>query len=153
MIEEPNWCEMYGVDEPPLPGGVQWIDAPAGLITPHFSWRGEAACKHCGRIPGLAAVQETAEWMESVRAALGGRVVHCSSWCRCGPHNTAVGGAPNSYHTRGMAVDIVVAGLSAKQVQQVLRKVQGPSKLVGGLGSYGSWTHLDRGPARRWNGP
>jgi hypothetical protein len=152
MIEEPNWCEMYGVDEPPLPGGVVWQPPHYGLITPHFSWT-EACCRHCGRIPDAAAVQETAEWMESVRAALGGRIIHVNSWCRCPVHNLAVGGAPNSYHLRGWAVDITVHGLTPAQTHAACAKHQGAGKLIGGLGRYKSFCHVDRGPARRWNGP
>lgn len=153
MHPEIDWCEMQGVEEPPLPGGAVWQPPPhMGLITAHFSYA-EAVCRHCGRIPGVPAVQETAEWMESVRAALGGRPIHVTSWCRCSLHNAAVGGAPNSFHLRGWALDFVVEGLTVKGTQGLLRPHQGPGKLIGGMGTYTSWTHCDRGPARRWNGP
>lgn len=62
-------------------------------------------------------------------------------------HNRQVGGEDNSYHTRGMAADIVVAGMSPREVQQLLHNWNG------GLGSYATFTHLDiRNYKARWKG-
>lgn len=47
--------------------------------------------------------------LEPTRRKLGKPIV-ISSGYRCPRLNAAVGGVPNSYHTRGMAVDIVCAG-------------------------------------------
>jgi hypothetical protein len=47
--------------------------------------------------------------LEPARRKLGKPIV-ISSGYRCPKLNAAVGGVPNSYHTRGMAVDIVCAG-------------------------------------------
>ena len=131
---------------------MAWLKAPSGLITPHFSWQGEAACKHCGKIPSRAAVKETAEWLETIREELGGNPMHITSWCRCAVHNENVGGATNSYHIKGMAVDFVVRNLSLKETQRRCRKLW-TEKKIGGLGVYISWTHIDRGPHRKWTGP
>ena len=121
------------------------IRPPEGPLTEHFTWH-EAACRHCGLIPSIASVRKTAAWMEQVRAALGNRVVHVNSWCRCPEHNARIGGAPNSYHLRGMAVDITVRDLSPRKVQAILKNLP----LIGGLGRYASFTHVDRGPVRQW---
>ena len=132
---------------------MAWIRPPLDeKITEHFAWV-EAVCRHCRCVPSLEVVIETAEWLEQVRHALGDRVIHCNSWARCETHNRNIGGAPHSYHIRGMAVDITVRGLTPAETHRILRTIQGPGKLVGGLGRYASFCHADRGPARRWNGP
>lgn len=129
------------------------IEAPKGKITEHFSWE-EAVCRcGCGRIPAKEVVQVTAHWLEEVRK-IWDRPIHINSWCRCPSHNRAVGGAPGSFHCLGMACDITVNGVSPFVVWLVLRtKYWGLGKLIGGLGRYGSFTHIDRRhvPAK-WNG-
>ncbi|MDH4379906.1 MAG: D-Ala-D-Ala carboxypeptidase family metallohydrolase [Vampirovibrionales bacterium] len=72
------------------------------------------------------------------------RPITITSGYRSPQHNKTVGGHPLSYHLRGMAADIVVAGLTAKQVQQTLAQWQG------GMGCYPTFTHLDIGPRRRF---
>jgi len=131
---------------------ARWKRPPYQKITEHFHWATEAACKHCGRVPDLEVVRETAEWLETVREALGGLPVHVNSWCRCEEHNAAVGGAPNSYHVKGMAVDITVRGYSPRETWRLCRELQ-KKGLIGGLGKYASFTHIDRGPKRSWDGP
>jgi uncharacterized protein YcbK (DUF882 family) len=131
-----------------------WIVPPTKLVTPLFHDRSECACNHCGKVPSLAVVQETAEWLEEVRhLVFGDRPMGCNSWCRCRVHNKAVGGAPNSLHMQGLAVDLVVKGLSPTQTWKLAKTHQGEGKLIGGCGRYASWVHLDRGPVRSWNGP
>lgn len=130
----------------------RWKKPPAGLITPHYSFF-ELACRHCGRVPDIDVVRETALWLETVRAALGGHVMHVTSGCRCPEHNRRVGGAPESYHVRGMAVDFVLRGLSLVETRRRVDKLWGEGK-IGGFGRYDSWIHIDRGPGgRTWEGP
>lgn len=135
----------------------KWVDAPRGQITDHFSWE-EAACKHCGKVPSVKAVEATAVWLERVRDALGGRPIHVNSWCRCEEHNTAVGGVPSSLHKLGWAVDMTVEGMTPGEVQAACHNLQRTPQhrgdgWVGGLGSYATWTHIDRGKTRSWSGP
>jgi zinc D-Ala-D-Ala carboxypeptidase len=129
---------------------MSWSAPPEGRLSTHFTWR-EAACRCCGRIPSETAVRETAEWLERVRAALGGRAILVNSWSRCPKHNQAVGGVPTSLHQRGIAVDLRVAGMTPAQVQEALRAHQ-ECGLIGGLGSYKTFTHIDRGPKKSWRG-
>jgi len=68
-----------------------------------------------------------------------------TSGYRSPSHNASVGGAPNSYHTKAMAVDIVVKGMTPRQVQVFLKNWSG------GLGYGDTFTHLDLGPTRRWD--
>lgn len=83
---------------------------------------------------------ELALKLERIRERLGNRPITITSGYRTAKHNTAVGGAKNSFHLRGMAADIVVEGMSPKQVQSTL------SDWPGGLGLGATFTHLDIRP-------
>lgn len=120
-----------------------WRKPPEGRLTENFTW-GEAVCKCCGRIPDADTVRETAEWLEEIRRTLGGDPIHVNSWCRCPSRNKAVGGATGSFHKLGLAVDITCKYIRPSDVQDILRD------LPGGLGAYAGFTHVDRGPRRRW---
>lgn len=123
---------------------MSWHLTPPGQITEHFAYN-EADCRCCQRIVSKDAVRQAAEMMEGVRRKLGDRPIRVLSWCRCVRHNRAVGGALDSYHMRGLAVDFVVKGLTPAQVQTLLMDHEG------GMGSYSGFTHLDLGPKRRWS--
>lgn len=53
--------------------------------------------------------------------------------------NTKVGGAKNSYHVKGMAADIVVKGVSTKQVAAYANTLM----TAGGVIRYANFTHID----------
>lgn len=116
----------------------------APLNTPNFSWA--ELLGSCPRPTDMATCYQLhmlAQRLQAVRDVLKRPIIITSGY-RNVSHNRAVGGHPNSYHVRGMAADIVVPGLSARQVQQQL------SRWSGGLGCYPSFTHVDIGPKRRW---
>ncbi|MCR5064927.1 MAG: peptidase M15 [Bacteroidales bacterium] len=73
----------------------------------HFSTQ-ELVCKHCGQLP--PSVKENIEALvDNVLDPLReqyGKPVYVTSGYRCLRHNTAVGGVPNSQHTKGEACDI-----------------------------------------------
>ena len=79
---------------------VQKVVDEGGRLSPHFSID-EFKCKHCGRIK---AHRETLRSLERERELLGRAIVIVSGH-RCEEHNRNVGGAPNSQHLFGTAVD------------------------------------------------
>jgi uncharacterized protein YcbK (DUF882 family) len=95
----------------------------------------------------LANLTKLAKALEEVRVLLGNKPIRITSGYRNNAHNRRVGGAYNSYHTKGLAADITVEGMTAAEVQKILKDWNG------GLGSYTTWTHVDIGPKRRWKGP
>jgi len=101
------------------------------------------------------------EILEILRAELGGRSITVASGWRSEAYNRAIppnGGARFSQHVQGRAADIVVRGVSAKRVHATLLRLHREGKiLLGGLGAYHGFTHLDVRPSRktrlaRWGG-
>ncbi|MBO9539434.1 DUF882 domain-containing protein [bacterium] len=111
-------------------------------LSPHFHIR-ELACRcgcggeHAAEI--LANLTKVAIMLEKVRVALGNRPITITSGFRCRAHNARVGGARQSQHLSGRAVDIQVQGLTPAQVQQSVRALPD----VHGIGEHPRFTHLD----------
>lgn len=120
-----------------------------GDLSKHFS-RSEFACRGgscCGR--RVVVRGDLIDALEALRGIAGGPLIVTSGF-RCGTHNASVGGAPNSYHTRGMAADIQCRGVSPDRLAEMAETV--PAFRDGGIGVYSSWIHVDvRGTGRaRW---
>lgn len=76
--------------------------------------------------------------------------VTINSGFRTAARNAAVGGAKYSQHLYGTAADIVVSGISPKEVAAYAEKLM-PN--TGGIGIYSNFTHIDvRRNKSRWNG-
>ena len=76
--------------------------------------------------------------------------VHINSGNRCLAHNKAIGGHPNSYHTKSMAADVVYKDVSPELTASYFRRTY-----LGryGIGEYDSFTHIDVQKAcKRWKG-
>lgn len=69
-----------------------------------------------------------------------GKPVIINSGYRTPPRNKEVGGAKYSYHMRGMAADIRINGMSAKEIANKLNKII-PHEC--GIIVYKNWVHLD----------
>lgn len=126
----------------------------------HFVW-GEVVCKcgrdDCPRLPeNLDAVVNATRMLEKIRTILGDRPIRVSSWYRCPFRNRQVGGAANSQHLHGRAIDFGLKALSPRQVQARLRPYfgEGGKRFVRGLGSYVGFTHTDNRPGEpaTWRG-
>lgn len=90
---------------------------------------------------------ELVEVLQDIRDYFG-RAVSLNSAYRNPAHNKKVGGVTNSYHLYGMAADIVVAGVPARNVYNYLT-MKYPDKY--GIGRYETFTHIDVRPKpSRW---
>jgi hypothetical protein len=116
-----------------------------GDLSEHFS-KAELACHCCGTFKVEAALIDALELFRS----LAGRPVAVHDGYRCPIHNEKVGGVPDSEHTRGMAADVSIPGLSLQQMFDFAQRV--PAFLNGGIGVYdGDFVHLDIRPhPARW---
>lgn len=116
-------------------------------LTPNFTL-GEFLTKE-DAIPPPEVVENLrclANRLQAVRDFFG-KPIRITSGYRSAAHNQQVGGASGSYHTRGMAADIDVAGMTPQEVQSAL------SRWSGGLGRYPTHTHVDiRSYNARWGG-
>ena len=92
-----------------------------------------------------------AEQLQALRDHLG-KPITITSGYRSKEHNKKIGGALDSYHVRGMAADIQVAGMKPKEVAEEIEKLIKEGKMLeGGIGIYNSWVHYDHRNKRiRW---
>jgi zinc D-Ala-D-Ala carboxypeptidase len=103
----------------------------------------------------LNNLYKLANRLQVVRDTIG-KPIQITSGYRSASHNLKVGGEPNSYHTKGMAADIVIRGMSPTQIEKAL------FNWTGGLGIYtnvADFVHVDirmspKGEAikARWRG-
>jgi hypothetical protein len=95
----------------------------------------------------LENLQRLAEFLETVKTALGGKPVMINSAYRGPAVNEKVGGSKSSQHMVGCAADIRIPGMNPDQVcraiiaadlpfDQLIREFYDPSKAAGG------WTHV-----------
>ena len=110
-----------------------------------FSCKG-TDCGTDGKNCGFNAVDaELVQVLDDVREHFG-KPVMITSGCRCRKHNAKVGGAKNSTHVFGIAADIRVKDIDAKEVYKYLDEKYSNKY---GIGKYTGWTHIDV----RTNGP
>lgn len=97
-------------------------------------------------------VYELAKNLQIVRDYIG-KPIHINSGYRSLSLNKKIGGVPNSYHTKGMAADIIVEKMPPKKLAQTIRKLIKEGKIKqGGIGLYDDFVHYDtRGHEARWD--
>lgn len=110
------------------------------LCIKNFLWR-ELLVKQIEK-PSLATLHnllKTCRVIQKYRDTLfeNSPVKITSGW-RSVAYNKQIGGAPNSYHIYGMALDFIVMGYTPRQVQSILDPVH-----QGGLEFAPTWTHID----------
>lgn len=117
-------------------------------LTPHFTLEElthsqQAVRARIDNTPSKSVtlnLTKVAELMEEVRQLLGQHPINISSGYRCNKLNTLIGGAKNSAHTIGLAVDFICPGYGTpKEICQTL--------LASGLQfdqmiCEGTWVHL-----------
>lgn len=113
------------------------IDTDANeKVGQHFKVR-EFACKDGSQVVFIDS------YLVSILDILRNEVekpVIINSGYRTPERNKAVGGAKYSYHMRGMAADIRINGMSAKEIANKLNKIV-PNEC--GIIVYKNWVHLD----------
>lgn len=84
------------------------------------------------------------DYLQQIRDHFG-KSVRISSGYRTPAHNKAVGGMSNSYHTKGMAADIIISGVSPKRIAQYAEAIG-----MLGVGRYDNkkFTHIDTRAAK-----
>lgn len=105
----------------------------------------EFACPCCGLRRVSADLVAGLQQLRTLARA----PVRVTSGRRCRVHNAAVGGARSSLHVPGEAADVVVAGLTVREMYDLAVRVP----LFGGIGVYpeNGFIHVDVRRARaRW---
>ena len=110
-------------------------------------------CKDGSDIPNdiLPNIIELAKNLQVLRDYLG-KSITINSGYRSTKYNAKIGGVKNSQHVKGKAADIVVKGITPKEVALVIEGLIEKGKMKqGGLGIYPNFTHYDiRGIKARW---
>jgi hypothetical protein len=97
--------------------------------------------------PGvLDALSDTAERMEAVRELLG-HPIHINSGYRSPALNAAVGGAVNSAHMSGHAVDFICPGFGTPL--DICHRLQNAGIVFDQVIQEGAWVHLSFAPTLR----
>lgn len=112
-------------------------------MTPHFTLA-ELTCTEHRKLDNtpnaqeLANLQRLAEFLETVKTALGGKPVMINSAYRSKAVNDAVGSKDSSQHRQGLAADFRVPGMTPDAVVRALLNL--PFDQI--IREYDSWTHI-----------
>ena len=107
------------------------------LLTPHFSVN-EMTRSRTARQRGidntpsprqLKSLKRMAEWLELVRLKIG-KPIRVTSGFRGKELNKAIGGASRSFHTRGLAADLQVKGMTNQELAIVCASVGLPDLII-----------------------
>jgi hypothetical protein len=114
----------------------------------HLSWP-ELACKDSAHTPYPHEWRETravvlAGAFEEIRAVVGAPLLILSAY-RTPEHNRSVGGARNSQHVQGRALDVrPPTGMTVARLYEVIRAIAGrEDSLINGVGRYPTFVHFD----------
>ena len=146
-----NNFDDYDDDDPDIPRFCK-IKYAEDAWTDNFSLR-EFHSKDGTRVPKnlRGNIQILMEQLEVIKDYFDGARITITSGYRSPNHNKNVDGARRSRHMCGQAADFKIRGYSAREVQKGVAKLMKRGDIInGGLGSYGSFTHYDIGPKRRW---
>jgi len=114
-------------------------------MTPHFSLDELTHTDHrkLDNTPDaqeLANLQRLAEFLETVKTALGGKPVMISSAFRSKAVNDAVGSKDSSQHRQGLAADFKVPGMIPDAVVRTIIAANLPFDQI--IREFGGWTHI-----------
>jgi lysozyme family protein len=116
---------------------------PLRQLSKNFHSR-EFVCK-CGKCDGGFVLPRLLKVLQKMRDEFG-RPVQISSGFRCPEHNRRIGGAADSQHTQGTAVDMNCPGVPVSKMVRVAEQCG-----ADGIGRYSNRIHVDvRGKKARW---
>ena len=110
-------------------------------LSAHFNST-EFDCHGSGCCSQTIINEKLIEYLEKIREHFGKPIIITSAY-RCPTHNSRVGGATGSRHTKGDAADIVVSGVAPREVAKYAESIG-----IKGIGLYetsadGFFTHID----------
>ena len=114
-------------------------------MTPHFTLAELTATSHreFDNTPdpaALANLQRLAEFLELVKATLGGKPTMINSAFRSKAVNDSVGSKDSSQHRLGCAADLRIPGMTPEQVVKVIVDAKLPFDQV--IKEFDAWTHV-----------
>ena len=116
-------------------------------ITEHFRVY-EFVCKDGSDVVFISTA--LVEILENIRQHFGAAVTVTSGYRTVSYNRTVSGSSSASQHCNGLAADIKVAGVAPAAVADYAEQLLGDH---GGVGRYGSFTHVDvRADKSRWKG-
>ncbi|MBN1592238.1 MAG: peptidase M15 [Candidatus Coatesbacteria bacterium] len=96
-------------------------------LSDHFNLR-EFQCPCCGRVKLHSAVIDA---LEALRSKIGNKPIIIESGYRCAEHNEDIGGAPDSDHLYGWAVDVRVNEMSPAEIANAAKRLPALIKRLG----------------------
>lgn len=122
-------------------GMIEFKKGDLAQISKNFQYK-EFDCQGKGCCSTTIIDEKLVEYVQRIRDHFGKPVTITSPY-RCEVHNRRVGGATKSYHMQGKAADIVVQGVSSREVAKYAESIG-----ILGIGLYetsadGYFTHID----------
>jgi len=111
----------------------------------------DSKCSRAMPIDVLKHITILAEQLQVLRDSLN-VPIRVNSGYRSPEHNEAIKGAKNSFHVKGMAVDVSSSRANPKQLHDELLRLMNEGKIIkGGLKQYNTFVHYDiRGRYATW---
>ena len=122
-------------------GMIEFKKGDSAQISKNFQYK-EFDCHGSGCCSTTIIDEKLVEYVQRIRDHFGKPVTITSPY-RCEVHNRRVGGATKSYHMQGKAADIVVQGVSSREVAKYAESIG-----ILGIGLFetsadGYFTHID----------
>lgn len=119
-----------------------------GQLTPNFKLsefeRSDTAIQHGidNSVPKALVpnIQRLAEFLQELREKLGGKRITISSGYRGDALNRMVGGVSTSSHSKGLAADISVSGMTTEELFQFI--INSGLKYDQVIQEFGRWVHV-----------
>ena len=140
-----TYYDKYALDassnKSEVKGMIEFEKGRSDKISKNFQYK-EFDCHGQGCCSTTIIDEKLVEYVQQIRDHFGKPVTITSPY-RCEVHNRRVGGATKSYHMRGQAADIVVQGVSSREVAKYAESIG-----ILGIGLYetskdGYFTHID----------